>query len=233
MPALPLRTPPDFAARRDGTYLVTGGLDGFGFEAARWLVAHGAGSIALLGRRGSADAGMRGAGRRARSGRRRGSRSIAAMSPIAPASSAILDRDPGDAAAIARGGARRLGDRRRARRRYRPRRRRADPAAEARRRARPRPVDPRGPDRAVSAVLLGDDTARRPGPGRLCRGECGARGARPAAPRRGPTGARHRLGSDRGCRLSGEPARNRATRWRGGSAPSRSRPPRPWRVCRR
>ncbi|HEV7994682.1 MAG TPA: SDR family NAD(P)-dependent oxidoreductase [Stellaceae bacterium] len=50
--ALPLRTPPDFAARRDGTYLVTGGLDGFGFEAARWLVAHGAGSIALLGRRG-------------------------------------------------------------------------------------------------------------------------------------------------------------------------------------
>ncbi len=32
---------------------MTGGLDGFGFEAARWLVAHGAGSVALLGRRGS------------------------------------------------------------------------------------------------------------------------------------------------------------------------------------
>ena len=44
--------PPDFAARGDGTYLVTGGIDGFGYEAARWLVAHGAGSIALLGRRG-------------------------------------------------------------------------------------------------------------------------------------------------------------------------------------
>jgi phthiocerol/phenolphthiocerol synthesis type-I polyketide synthase C len=47
-----LRQPPEFVARRDGTYLVTGGIDGFGFEAARWLVAHGAGSIALLGRRG-------------------------------------------------------------------------------------------------------------------------------------------------------------------------------------
>ncbi len=44
--------PPDFAARGDGTYLVTGGIDGFGYETARWLVAHGAGSIALLGRRG-------------------------------------------------------------------------------------------------------------------------------------------------------------------------------------
>jgi phthiocerol/phenolphthiocerol synthesis type-I polyketide synthase C len=43
---------PDFAARGDGTYLVTGGIEGFGYEAARWLVAHGAGSIALLGRRG-------------------------------------------------------------------------------------------------------------------------------------------------------------------------------------
>ena len=41
-----------FTARHDGTYLVTGGLDGFGFEAARWLVAHGAGAIALVGRRG-------------------------------------------------------------------------------------------------------------------------------------------------------------------------------------
>jgi len=49
---LPLRQPPEFAARRDGAYLVTGGLEGFGFEAARWLVAKGAGAIALLGRRG-------------------------------------------------------------------------------------------------------------------------------------------------------------------------------------
>jgi NADPH:quinone reductase-like Zn-dependent oxidoreductase/acyl carrier protein len=49
-----LRLPPrtEFALRRDGTYLVTGGLTGFGFAAARWLAEHGAGSIALLGRRG-------------------------------------------------------------------------------------------------------------------------------------------------------------------------------------
>jgi NAD(P)-dependent dehydrogenase (short-subunit alcohol dehydrogenase family)/acyl carrier protein len=36
----------------EGTYLVTGGLSGFGFETARWLVQNGARSIALLGRRG-------------------------------------------------------------------------------------------------------------------------------------------------------------------------------------
>jgi NADPH:quinone reductase-like Zn-dependent oxidoreductase/acyl carrier protein len=47
-----LRQPPDLALRRDGTYLVTGGVSGFGFAAARWLAAHGAGSIALIGRRG-------------------------------------------------------------------------------------------------------------------------------------------------------------------------------------
>jgi acyl transferase domain-containing protein/NADPH:quinone reductase-like Zn-dependent oxidoreductase/NAD(P)-dependent dehydrogenase (short-subunit alcohol dehydrogenase family)/acyl carrier protein len=47
-----LREPPDLRARRDGTYLVTGGTHGFGYEAARWLVARGAGSIALVSRRG-------------------------------------------------------------------------------------------------------------------------------------------------------------------------------------
>ena len=49
-----LRLPPrtEFTLRRDGSYLVTGGLTGFGFAAARWLAEHGAGSIALLGRRG-------------------------------------------------------------------------------------------------------------------------------------------------------------------------------------
>jgi phthiocerol/phenolphthiocerol synthesis type-I polyketide synthase C len=48
-----LRQPPAVAVRRDGTYLITGGIEGFGYEAARWLVAQGAGSIALLGRRGT------------------------------------------------------------------------------------------------------------------------------------------------------------------------------------
>src|SRR5690349_22392298 len=46
-----LHEPPAIALRRDGTYLVTGGLEGFGFEAARGLVAHGARAIALIGRR--------------------------------------------------------------------------------------------------------------------------------------------------------------------------------------
>jgi NAD(P)-dependent dehydrogenase (short-subunit alcohol dehydrogenase family)/acyl carrier protein len=48
-----LREPPEVMARRDGTYLITGGIDGFGFEAARWLVARSAGSIALMSRRGT------------------------------------------------------------------------------------------------------------------------------------------------------------------------------------
>jgi NADPH:quinone reductase-like Zn-dependent oxidoreductase/acyl carrier protein/short-subunit dehydrogenase len=52
-----LREPPAITLRRDGTYLVTGGIEGFGFEAARWMVAHGAGSIALMGRRGAATPG--------------------------------------------------------------------------------------------------------------------------------------------------------------------------------
>ena len=52
-----LAAPAGFAARPDGTYLVTGGIEGFGFEAARWLVARGARFLALLGRRGAATPG--------------------------------------------------------------------------------------------------------------------------------------------------------------------------------
>jgi NADPH:quinone reductase-like Zn-dependent oxidoreductase/acyl carrier protein len=58
---LPLAAPPPptFAAREDGTYLVTGGLGGFGLEAARWLVRHGARHLALVGRRGCETPGAR------------------------------------------------------------------------------------------------------------------------------------------------------------------------------
>ncbi len=38
--------------RRDGSYVVTGGLGGFGLEVARWLAAEGAGGLLLLSRRG-------------------------------------------------------------------------------------------------------------------------------------------------------------------------------------
>jgi NAD(P)-dependent dehydrogenase (short-subunit alcohol dehydrogenase family)/acyl carrier protein len=38
-----------------GTYLVSGGWSGFGLETARWLVAQGARSLAVLGRRGASD----------------------------------------------------------------------------------------------------------------------------------------------------------------------------------
>jgi acyl transferase domain-containing protein/NADPH:quinone reductase-like Zn-dependent oxidoreductase/NAD(P)-dependent dehydrogenase (short-subunit alcohol dehydrogenase family)/acyl carrier protein len=44
--------PAPFAARREGTYLVTGGLSGLGLRVARWLAERGAGRLVLLGRRG-------------------------------------------------------------------------------------------------------------------------------------------------------------------------------------
>jgi acyl transferase domain-containing protein/acyl carrier protein len=48
-----LRQSGEFALRRDGTYLVTGGISGFGFAIACWLARHGAGALALVGRRGA------------------------------------------------------------------------------------------------------------------------------------------------------------------------------------
>lgn len=42
--------PSDF--RQDASYLVTGGLAGFGLETARWMATRGAGHLVLLGRRG-------------------------------------------------------------------------------------------------------------------------------------------------------------------------------------
>ena len=45
------RAAPAFVAGA-GTYVVTGGLSGFGLETARWLVRHGARHLALVGRRG-------------------------------------------------------------------------------------------------------------------------------------------------------------------------------------
>ena len=45
--------PAPFVARREGTYLVTGGLSGLGLRVARWLAERGAGRLVLLGRRGT------------------------------------------------------------------------------------------------------------------------------------------------------------------------------------
>jgi len=41
--------------RRDGTYLITGGLSGFGLEIAARLAEQGAGALVLIGRRGAVD----------------------------------------------------------------------------------------------------------------------------------------------------------------------------------
>lgn len=45
------------AFRRDGTYLITGGLGGFGLAVARWMAGRGAGTLVLLGRRGAGSPG--------------------------------------------------------------------------------------------------------------------------------------------------------------------------------
>jgi phthiocerol/phenolphthiocerol synthesis type-I polyketide synthase C len=49
----PLAEPPP-VAKPDATYVVTGGLSGFGLSTAWWLVRHGARHLALLSRRGAA-----------------------------------------------------------------------------------------------------------------------------------------------------------------------------------
>lgn len=46
--------PAEFWPQADGTYLITGGLTGFGLATARWLVERGARHLALLSRRGVA-----------------------------------------------------------------------------------------------------------------------------------------------------------------------------------
>ncbi|MEP6955236.1 MAG: SDR family NAD(P)-dependent oxidoreductase, partial [Chthoniobacterales bacterium] len=48
--------PPEFWPDPDGTYLVTGGLSGFGLATAQWLAQRGARHLALLSRRGVASA---------------------------------------------------------------------------------------------------------------------------------------------------------------------------------
>jgi acyl transferase domain-containing protein/NADPH:quinone reductase-like Zn-dependent oxidoreductase/acyl carrier protein len=55
-----LARPASLALRRDATYVVTGGLAGFGFAAARWLAEHGARRLALIGRRGAETPGAAG-----------------------------------------------------------------------------------------------------------------------------------------------------------------------------
>jgi acyl transferase domain-containing protein/acyl carrier protein len=46
------RPKPPLALRDDGTYLITGGLGGFGLAVARWLADHGARHLVLIGRSG-------------------------------------------------------------------------------------------------------------------------------------------------------------------------------------
>jgi NADPH:quinone reductase-like Zn-dependent oxidoreductase/NAD(P)-dependent dehydrogenase (short-subunit alcohol dehydrogenase family) len=47
-----IANPRPWAPRRDGSYLVTGGLSGLGLRVAQWLADGGAGRLVLIGRRG-------------------------------------------------------------------------------------------------------------------------------------------------------------------------------------
>jgi NADPH:quinone reductase-like Zn-dependent oxidoreductase/NADP-dependent 3-hydroxy acid dehydrogenase YdfG/acyl carrier protein len=50
----PVSQPPALALAAEASYLVTGGLSGFGLRSAQWLVEKGARHLVLLGRRGAA-----------------------------------------------------------------------------------------------------------------------------------------------------------------------------------
>ena len=55
LPVAPVtETSPAFSFRDDASYLLTGGLRGFGLQAARWLAERGARHIVLMGRSGAA-----------------------------------------------------------------------------------------------------------------------------------------------------------------------------------
>lgn len=55
----PATAPAPLQLTKDSTWIVTGGLSGFGLESARWLAAHGVGHLVLLGRRGLETPGAR------------------------------------------------------------------------------------------------------------------------------------------------------------------------------
>src|SRR5262249_2947120 len=65
---------------RDATYLLSGGLGGFGLAAAEWMVEHGARHIVLAGRSGAATPAARAT---VRSLRRRGARVLVAKLDVA------------------------------------------------------------------------------------------------------------------------------------------------------
>ena len=52
--SVPVAQAPRLTLRSDATYLVTGGLTGFGLKSAQWLASKGAKNLVLLGRRGAA-----------------------------------------------------------------------------------------------------------------------------------------------------------------------------------
>jgi acyl carrier protein len=60
-PRLPVRRAAKLALRPDATYLVTGGLRGFGLSTAKWLASRGAKHLVLAGRTGAADEAARAA----------------------------------------------------------------------------------------------------------------------------------------------------------------------------
>ena len=56
---LPSQPPTPVSFKRETTWIVTGGLSGFGLESARWLAARGVGHLVLVGRRGLKTPGAR------------------------------------------------------------------------------------------------------------------------------------------------------------------------------
>jgi acyl transferase domain-containing protein/NADPH:quinone reductase-like Zn-dependent oxidoreductase len=191
----------------DGTYLITGGMGGFGLAVAEWMAREGAGSIALLSRSGMpkedrrrprAAACVTGAGHRAH--RRRQPRGGRCERPRAhPLGPAAAER------CVARGDGARRRQRRAPRSAALPQR----AGAQGGRRLEPAPAHRPGRPRHVRAVQLGRRGHRSPVAGELRSGQRLSRRARGPPPGAGAAGPHGRVGGRHRRRLRVAPRRPR------------------------
>ena len=176
--------------RPDATYLITGGLGGFGLAVARWMVERGARHLALLGRRGIHSDRSRQA---VEDLEQRGARVVVHRADVANENdlAAVLARIDARWSAAARRPPRRDGSRRRAadQPRSRPHAARAGPEGAGC--LEPPSADARSSARFLRDVLVAVERVRPCRPGQLRGGQSVSRrpglaspGARPAGPDR-------------------------------------------------
>ena len=205
LPAVPAEDEP-LTFRADASYLITGGLGGFGLAVARWMAGRGAGTLVLMGRRGAArrrgPRGRRRAGTARRPGRRPQRRRVEGRGR-----GGGPRRDRPRLAAAPRRPPRGDGPGRRLAREPRPRPDGAGARAEGERGLEPARADGRTPSGSLRPVLLAVERLRASRPGQLRGGECVPRRPRLVSARPRPARAGGQLGSPRRGRLPLPPRR--------------------------